>query len=120
MRHQTITEGTQVLLKAKPGTMPDETGQPWAFGQGPFTVRTVYYAGGYREPWLRLARTSFSDILPGAFRATVSRLPYDKKITFTIAVADAAGLRPLKPPVRATTLRPPKRRRTGRRTGSKH
>jgi hypothetical protein len=43
-------------------------------------------------------------------------LPYDKKITFTVAVANAAGLRPLKPPVRSTTLRPPKRRRTG----SKH
>lgn len=74
---------------------------------------------GRKPPVCHATKTlkmSLKAVSPGAFRATVSRLPYDKKITFTVAVANAAGLRPLKPPVRSTTLRPPKRRRTG----SKH
>jgi Trypsin len=51
-------------------------------------------------------------VASGSFKATVSRLPYNRKITFTVAVANAAGLRPLKTPDRATTLRPPKKKRT--------
>jgi Trypsin len=58
---------------------------------------------------------SLKGVAPGAFRATVSRLPYDKKITFTVTVANAAGLRPLKPPARATILHPPRKKRTSSR-----
>jgi hypothetical protein len=70
---------------------------------------------GKKPPVCHATKTlsmSLKYVAPGAFRATVSRLPYDKKITFTVAVANAAGLRPLKTPVRATTLRPQKKKRT--------
>jgi len=70
---------------------------------------------GKKPPVCHATRTlgmTLKAVAPGAFRATVSRLPYDRKITFTVAVANAAGLLPLKTPVRATTLRPPKKKRT--------
>jgi hypothetical protein len=45
---------------------------------------------------------------PGAFKATESKLPYDKRLTFTVLVTNAAGLRPAKSPTRSITLHPPK------------
>jgi hypothetical protein len=53
---------------------------------------------------------ALSNTSPGHYRATVKRLPYGKRITFTTLVTDAAGLRPLKPLTRSTTLRPPSKR----------
>ena len=44
----------------------------------------------------------------GVFKATESKLPYDRPLTFTVVVTNAAGLRPAKSPARSTTLRPPK------------
>ncbi len=53
----------------------------------------------------------------GHYRATATRLPYNRLITFTTLVTNAAGLRPAKPLVRSATLRPPSRRRKAK---SKH
>jgi hypothetical protein len=64
----------------------------------------------------RTLKMTLKGVSPGAFRATVSRLPYEKKISFAVAVTNAAGLRPAKTPARSTTLHPPKRKRTS----SKH
>ncbi len=44
----------------------------------------------------------------GVFKATEAKLPYDKRLTFTVLVTNAAGLRPAKSPTRSTTLHPPK------------
>jgi hypothetical protein len=62
----------------------------------------------------RKLQMSLKGVSPGAFRATVSRLPYGKKITFSVAVTNAAGLRPPKTPARSTTLHPPKKRPSAR------
>lgn len=44
----------------------------------------------------------------GAFKATASKLPYDRRLTFTVVLTNAAGLRPAKSPTRWTTLYPPR------------
>jgi secreted trypsin-like serine protease len=49
-----------------------------------------------------------SNTSAGHYRATARRLPYNKHITFTTLVTNAAGLRSLKPLVRSATLHQPK------------
>jgi secreted trypsin-like serine protease len=44
----------------------------------------------------------------GVYQASVSRLPYSEKITFTVLAANAAGLTQVKPAVTTTTLHKPK------------
>jgi hypothetical protein len=44
----------------------------------------------------------------GVYQASVSRLPYSERITFTILAADAAGLTQVKPVITAITLHKPK------------
>ncbi|HEY5046195.1 MAG TPA: serine protease [Solirubrobacteraceae bacterium] len=44
----------------------------------------------------------------GVYQASVSRLPYSEKITFTILAANAAGLTQVKPALTAITLHKPK------------
>jgi secreted trypsin-like serine protease len=44
----------------------------------------------------------------GAYTASVSRLPYSERITFTVLAADAAGLTQVKPAITAITLHKPK------------
>jgi len=51
-----------------------------------------------------------SNTSSGHYRATVKRLPYGKRITFTTLVTNAAGLRPLKLLTRSATLRPPSKK----------
>jgi Trypsin len=62
----------------------------------------------------RTVKMSLRAIAPGAYQATVSHLPYGKPITFTVAVADVAGLRPAKAPARSTVLHPPPRKTKGK------
>lgn len=50
---------------------------------------------------------SVGAISAGVFKATASKLPYDRRLTFTVLVTDAAGLRPARSPTRSTTLHPP-------------
>jgi Trypsin len=56
-----------------------------------------------------------SAISGGSFKAGASRLPYGERITFALAVANAAGLRPLSAATRSTTLHPPKRKKKPKR-----
>jgi secreted trypsin-like serine protease len=58
-----------------------------------------------------------SSISAGHYRATATRLPYNRPITFTTLVTNAAGLRSAKPLVRSATLRPPS---AGSKAKSKH
>jgi hypothetical protein len=51
---------------------------------------------------------SVGAISTDAFKATASKLPYDRRLTFTVLVTNAAGLRPARSPTRSTTLHPPK------------
>jgi hypothetical protein len=53
---------------------------------------------------------ALSNTSPGHYRASVTRLPYGKRITFTTLVTNAAGLRPLRPLTRSATLRPPSKK----------
>ncbi len=55
-----------------------------------------------------------TDTSPGHYRASVTRLPYGRRITFTTLVTNAAGLRPAKPLTRSATLRPPSKRHGAR------
>jgi hypothetical protein len=48
-----------------------------------------------------------SNVSAGLYRGTATRLPFNKRITFTTLVTNAAGLRPLKPLVRYATLHRP-------------
>ena len=57
---------------------------------------------------------SVGAVSAGAFKATASKLPYNRRLTFTVIVTNAAGLRPARSPTRSTTLRPPKPKRTKR------
>ncbi len=58
-----------------------------------------------------------SRISSGAYRATATGLPYNKRVTFTVLVTNAAGLRPARSLTRSTTLRPPsKTHRTSRKS----
>jgi secreted trypsin-like serine protease len=50
---------------------------------------------------------SVGAISADAFNVTASKLPYDRRLTFTVVITNAAGLRPVKPPTRSTTLHPP-------------
>jgi secreted trypsin-like serine protease len=50
----------------------------------------------------------------GVYQASVSRLPYSEKITFTILAANAAGLTQIKPAFAATTLHRPKPKRNSK------
>jgi hypothetical protein len=43
----------------------------------------------------------------GIYQATVTKLPYNERVTFTALATNAAGLRPAISPVRSTTLHPP-------------
>lgn len=54
------------------------------------------------------AHMSVGAVSAGVFKATESKLPYDKRLTFTVLVTNAAGLRPAKSLTRSTTLHPPK------------
>ncbi len=54
------------------------------------------------------AHMSVGAVSAGVFKATESKLPYDRRLTFTLVVTDAAGLQPAKPPTRSATLHPPK------------
>lgn len=51
---------------------------------------------------------SVGAVSAGAFKATASKLPYNRRLTFTVIVTNAAGLPPSRSPTRSTTLRPPK------------
>ncbi len=55
----------------------------------------------------KTVKLSASAPAAGSFRATASRLPYGEKITFAVAVVNAAGLK-AKPAGVSTTLRKPK------------
>ena len=80
----------------------------------------------------RVCHWTNSAILPvrnpagGVYHATATGLPYDKSVTFTAMVTNAAGLRPARPAVRFVTLHPPKKsKRVARHTrrpspGSRH
>ena len=57
---------------------------------------------------------SLSNTSAGHYRATAKRLPYGRRITFTTLVTNAAGLRPLKPLVRSTTLHAPSKKSAGK------
>ncbi len=50
----------------------------------------------------------------GVFQAALGRLPYNERVTFTAVVTNAAGLHPARALIRATTLRPPPKRRPHR------
>ncbi len=50
---------------------------------------------------------ALSNVSAGLYRGTATRLPFNKRITFTTLVTNAAGLRPLKPLVRYATLHRP-------------
>jgi secreted trypsin-like serine protease len=52
--------------------------------------------------------TSVVNPSAGVYQASVSRLPYSEKITFTVLAADAAGLTQVKPAITAITLHKPK------------
>ncbi len=54
------------------------------------------------------AHMAVGAVSAGLFKATESKLPYDKRLTFAVLVTNAAGLRPAKAPARSTTLHPPK------------
>lgn len=60
------------------------------------------------------AHMSVAALSTDLFNATESKLPYDKRLTFTVLVTDAAGLQPAKPPTRSVTLHPPKSRKKKR------
>jgi secreted trypsin-like serine protease len=49
-----------------------------------------------------------SPVSTGVFGAVASRLPYGERITFDVAVVDAAGLQPASAPVGSTVLHKPK------------
>jgi secreted trypsin-like serine protease len=49
-----------------------------------------------------------SPVSAGVFSTVASRLPYGERITFDVAVVNAAGLRPVSMPVGSTVLRKPK------------
>ena len=51
---------------------------------------------------------SVGAVSAGVFKATASKLPYDRRLTFTVVVNNAAGLRPARSPTRSTTLHPPR------------
>ena len=53
-------------------------------------------------------------VSPGVFQASLGRLPYNERVTFTAVVTNAAGLHPARALTRATTLRPPPKRRPHR------
>ena len=55
----------------------------------------------------KTVKMSLKSLSAGVYSAAVSHLPYSRKLTFTVAVTDAAGLRPPVAPVVSTTLRPP-------------
>jgi hypothetical protein len=50
---------------------------------------------------------SLKAVSAGVYSAAVSHLPYSRKLTFTVAVTNEAGLRPAAAPVVSTTLHPP-------------
>jgi hypothetical protein len=56
----------------------------------------------------------------GHYRATAKRLPYNRRITFTTLVTNAAGLGSLKPLVRSATLHPPSRKSKTKSEHPKH
>ena len=62
----------------------------------------------------KTSRLSLKTLSPGSFRAGASRLPYGEKITFAVAVVNAAGLN-AKPASAHTTLRKPKPKRKRKR-----
>ena len=55
----------------------------------------------------KTSRLAAKTLSAGSFRASVSRLPYGEKLTFAVAVVNAAGLK-AKPASAHTTLRKPK------------
>ncbi len=59
---------------------------------------------------------SISAVSADVFKATASKLPYDRRLTFTVLVTNAAGLRPSRSPTRSTTLRLPKPKLKPKRT----
>ena len=61
-----------------------------------------------------------SNVSPGGYRATATGLPYNKRITFTTFVTNAAGLRSLKPPVRSATLHRPSKKSKPKSKHPKH
>ena len=60
----------------------------------------------------RMSRMAVRTLSAGSFRATASGLPYGEKITFAVAVANAAGLKARTATVH-TTLRKPRPKRRG-------
>jgi secreted trypsin-like serine protease len=54
------------------------------------------------------AHMAVGAVSAGVFKATESKLPYDRRLTFTVLVTNAASLRPAKAPTRSITLHPPK------------
>jgi len=65
----------------------------------------------------KTVKLALKALAPGAYQATVSHLPYGKRITFTVAVTNAAGLRPVKTPVSATILHLPPKNKKGKHNG---
>lgn len=61
-----------------------------------------------------------SNTSAGHYRATATGLPYNKRITFTTFVTNAAGLRSLKPPVRSATLHRPSKKSKPKSKHPKH
>lgn len=55
-----------------------------------------------------VVRMSVGAVSPGVFKATASKLPYKRRLTFTVLVTDAAGLRATRSPTRSTALHLPK------------
>jgi hypothetical protein len=69
---------------------------------------------------VKTVKLSLAATAVGAYHATVSHLPYGTKIAFSVAVANAAGLRPSTAPVRSTILHPPAKKKKGGGKGNKH
>ncbi|MGA8362937.1 MAG: serine protease [Solirubrobacteraceae bacterium] len=51
---------------------------------------------------------SVSAISAGVFKTAASKLPYNRRLTFTVLINNAASLRPVRSPTRSTTLHPPR------------
>jgi Trypsin len=59
----------------------------------------------------KTVRMPLKAVAAGAYQAVASGLPYNERVTFTVAVTDAAGLHPARLPMRSATLHPPKKKR---------
>jgi hypothetical protein len=89
----TVTAGHQVIAKC-----PVERGRR--------SMRARYHHRVCHKT--DTAHMSVGATSAGVFKATEAKLPYDKRLTFTVLVTNAAGLRPAKSPTRSTMLHPPK------------